>query len=57
MKNTMVLVLEKELKKILSNMKNEKYSYNEKLDLIINNETKKGIGNVRSLALFVMELV
>ena len=49
MKNTMVLVLEKELKKILSNMKNEKYSYNEKLDLIINNETKKGIGNVRSL--------
>ena len=57
MKNTMVLVLEKELKKILSNMKNEKYSYNEKLDLIINNETKKGIGNVRSLVLFVLELV
>ena len=57
MDNPIILVLEKELRKILSNMKNEKYSYYKKFDLIIDNDTKKAIGNVHSLALFIMELV
>lgn len=56
MKEPIMILLEKELRKSLSNMKNDKYSYNKKLDLIINNETKRALGDVESLARFVLSL-
>ena len=49
-------ILESELRKYLKSMKEGKYSYYEKLDVVVNNETKQIVGTVKELALFISKI-